>query len=128
VIEEGGVPATSPVASQRRAPPRRRRIRRNIAVALSVLALAAVVVGLYVGSRQFWFVGTDSRGQIALYRGLPYDLPLGISLYSKEYQSTVPALAITDRRQRNHVLDHELRSRGDAVDLVRQLERTHTSP
>jgi protein phosphatase len=128
VIDEGGVPATSPVAAKRRAPPGRRRTRRNVAAALTVVALAAVVVGLYVGSRQFWFIGTDGRGQIALYRGLPYDLPLGISLYSKQYQSTVPALAITDKRQRSHVLDHELRSHGDAVDLVRQLERTHTSP
>jgi hypothetical protein len=122
------VPATSPVAAQRRAPPRRRRRRRYIAGALGVVALAAVVVGLYAGSRQFWFVGTDSRGQIALYHGLPYDLPLGIKLYSKAYQSSVPALAITDKRQRDHVLDHSLRSHGDAVDLVRQLERTHTSP
>jgi protein phosphatase len=128
VIDEGGVPATSPVAAQRRAPPRRSRRRRYIAAALGVLAVAAVVVGLYAGSRQFWFVGTDSRGQIALYRGLPYDLPLGIKLYSKSYQSSVPALAITDKRQRDHVLDHSLRSHGDAVDLVRQLERTHTSP
>jgi protein phosphatase len=124
--EPGGVPATSP-ADRRRAPPRRSRRRRYIAAAVVVVAVAAVVVGLYAGSRQFWFIGAD-HGQISLYRGLPYDLPLGISLYSKQYQSTVPALSITDRRQRDHVLDHQLRSHGDAVDLVRQLERTHTAP
>jgi protein phosphatase len=93
-----------------------------------ILVLALAAAGLYAGSRQFWFIGTDARGQIALYRGLPYDLPLGISLYSKDYVSTVPALSIADRRQRDRVLDHQLRSHGDAVDLVRQLERTHTTP
>jgi protein phosphatase len=128
VIDEGGVPASSPSMAQRRPPSPRHRRRRYVAGALVVVALAAVVVGLYAGSRQFWFIGTDGRGQIALYRGLPYDLPLGISLYSKEYASSVPALAIADRRQRDRVLDHELRSHGDAVDLVRQLERTHSSP
>jgi protein phosphatase len=92
-----------------------------------LLALAAVIVGLYAGSRQFWFVGTDGRGQIALYRGLPYDLPLGIKLYTKEYQSAVPALSV-ERRKRNAVLDHRLRSHGEAATVVRELEREHTSP
>jgi protein phosphatase len=128
VIDEGGVPHTSPVAGRRRAPPPVRRRRRYIAVGIVVLVLALLIAGLYAGSRQFWFLGTDSRGQIALYQGLPYDLPLGISLYSKHYVSTVPALSISDRRQRGRVLDHQLRSHGDAVDLVRQLERTHTTP
>jgi serine/threonine protein phosphatase PrpC len=128
--EPGGVPSAAPVRGRRRAPPRegRSRSRRAIAIAVVLLVLALVVAGLYVGSRQFWFIGTDARGQIALYRGLPYDLPLGISLYSKERGSSVPALAITDKRQRARVLDHQLRSHGDAVDLVRQLERTHSAP
>ena len=128
VTEEEAAGGSSPSVGNRRAPPRGGRRRRWIAIALVILALAAVVIGLYAGSRQFWFIGTDGRGQIALYRGLPYDLPLGISLYSKESVSTVPALSITDKRQRDRVLDHQLRSKGDAVDLVRQLERTHTSP
>jgi serine/threonine protein phosphatase PrpC len=127
VVDEDSLPPASPPAGRRRAPPRGGRRRRWIAVVLIVLALAAVIVGLIVGSKQFWFIGTDG-GQIALYRGLPYELPLGISLYSKEYESTVPALAISDRRQRDRVLDHQLRSHGDAADLVRQLERTHTAP
>ena len=128
VLDEDSAPRAAPSAPRRAPPPRGGRRRRYIAGALVVLALAAVAVGLFVGSRQFWFIGTDSRGQIALYRGLPYDLPLGISLYSREYVSTVPALSIANKRQRDRVLDHELRGHGDAVDLVRQLERTHTSP
>jgi serine/threonine protein phosphatase PrpC len=129
LADESSVSRTAPAAGRRRPPPRgRRRKRRYIVGAIVVAVLALAVAGLYAGSRQFWFVGTDSRGQISLYRGLPYDLPLGISLYSKDYVSTVPALSIADRRQRDRVLDHELRSHGDAADLVRQLERTHTTP
>jgi protein phosphatase len=122
---EGGVPVTSPLARRRRPVSAVRRRRARVTGALVLLALVAVVVGLYVGSRQFWFVGTD-HGQVALFRGLPYDLPLGISLYSREYTSSVPARAITNRRQRDHDLNQQLRSHGDAVDLVRTLERTYS--
>ena len=55
-------------------------------------AVAAVVVGLYAGSRQFWFIGTNDRGVLALYQGLPYNLPFGIHLYTKGYASSVPAV------------------------------------
>jgi serine/threonine protein phosphatase PrpC len=129
LADEDAAARSSPAVGRRRPQPRgRSRRRRYIAGAIVILVLALAAAGLYAGSRQFWFIGTDARGQIALYRGLPYDLPLGISLYSKDYVSTVPALSIADRRQRDRVLDHQLRSHGDAVDLVRQLERTHTTP
>ena len=91
-----------------------------------MLAVAAAVFGLYEGGRQFYFIGTDARGVVALYRGLPYDLPLGIHLYTRVYSSDVPASAITDHRQRKNLLDHQLRSRGDAVTRLRELERTET--
>jgi protein phosphatase len=102
------------------------RTRRRIGAVLVAMALVAAVVGLYAGSQQFYFLGTDDRGVVALYRGLPYDLPLGISLYSKQYSSDVPASAITNRRQRTNLLDHKLRSHGDAVTRLRQLERSET--
>jgi protein phosphatase len=110
--------------------PRRRasrgRLRRRLGALIALLALAAAVVGLWAGSRQFYFLGTDERGVIALYRGLPYELPFGIDLYEKEYSSDVPATAVEDRRQRDNLLDHKLRSRGDAVTRLRQLERAET--
>ena len=93
---------------------------------LALVVAAALLVGAYVGSRQFYFLGTDGRGVVTLYRGLPYDLPLGIHLYTREYSSDVPALAISDTRVRTHLLDHKLRSRGDAVSRLRDLERTET--
>ena len=110
--------------------PRRRRgrgrMRRRLGALLALLALAAAAVGLWAGSRQFYFLGTDERGVIALYRGLPYELPFGIDLYTKEYSSDVPASAIEDRRQRDNLLGHKLRSHGDAVTRLRQLERAET--
>jgi serine/threonine protein phosphatase PrpC len=112
------------------AAPRRRRsrgrLRRRLGALLALLALAAAIVGLWAGSRQFYFLGTDDRGVIALYRGLPYELPFGIDLYTEEYSSDVPASAIEDRRQRDNLLGHKLRSHGDAVTRLRQLERAET--
>jgi protein phosphatase len=112
------------------APPRRRgsrgRLRRRLGVLVALLALAAAIVGLWAGSRQFYFLGTDDRGVVAIYRGLPYELPFGIDLYTREYSSDVPASAIQDRRQRDNLLDHKLRSHGDAVTRLRQLERAET--
>jgi protein phosphatase len=102
--------------------PRRRRPKVVLAAIVSLIILAAAVVGLYEASRQFYFVGTDKAGLVTLYRGVPYDLPLGIKLYSEQYESTVPALSLPTR-QRQHVLNNRLRGRGDAVDLVRSLER-----
>ena len=84
--------------------------------------LAAVVGGLYALSRQVYFVGTNDAGLVTVYRGIPYELPLGVNLYTEDYASGMPARAIPNAR-RARVLDHEWRSRTDAVDLVRALER-----
>jgi serine/threonine protein phosphatase PrpC len=94
--------------------------------ALALIAAAALVVGLYAGSRQLYFIGTDDRGAVSLFRGVPYDLPLGIDLYTHEYSTSVPAAAIADARVRKRLLDHHLRSKDDAEGRLRELERTET--
>jgi len=104
-----------------RSRPRRRR-RLPLGAAAAVLLLAGILGGLYLLSRQVYFVGTNDAGLVTVYRGLPYELPLGIDLYEQDYASGMPARAIPTRR-RERVLDHEWRSRDDAVDLVRALER-----
>jgi protein phosphatase len=124
-LDEPTDPHPGPKAAVVQAPPRRRRRVRIGAVVkgLAVLALlAGVVTGLYALSRQVYFIGTNDAGLVTLYRGVPYELPLGVELYEEEYPSGVPARAIPDRR-RGRVLDHEWRSREDAVDLIRALER-----
>ena len=103
---------------------RRGLVRRGPIVALlTLLCVAGLGVGLYAGSRQFYFLGTNERGLVTLYRGVPYSAPFGLKLYTEEHTTTVPARTVP-QLQREAVLDHELRQRGDAVDLVRQLERT----
>ena len=101
---------------------RRTRLRRWVTAAVMALVAAAVAVGFWVGSRQFYFVGTDDRGLVALYRGLPYELPFGLELWEREYSTGVPARLLPESR-RDSVLDHRLRGKGDAVDLIKQVER-----
>jgi len=121
----GRASAPPPVASA--APPgaprgRGRRARPALRALAALAVIGAIGAGLYIGSRQVHFLGTDESGLFTLYRGLPYELPLGIELYSREYTSSVPAATVAKRR-RERLLDHELRSREDAADLMRQLER-----
>lgn len=97
-------------------------MRRWLSLLVGLVVVALVSVGLVVGARQVYFVGTDSAGLVTIYRGVPYVLPLGVELYSAQYTSSVPA-RIIGRERRARVLDHEWRSRKDAEDLVRQLER-----
>jgi protein phosphatase len=112
-----------PPAPPARAKPRRRgRLGLVMKILLGLALLAAAVTGLYALSRQVYFVGTNDGGLVTVYRGIPYELPLGIDLYEEEYASGMPARAIPSGR-RERVLDHEWRSREDAVDLVRALER-----
>jgi protein phosphatase len=108
----------------RRPPPARggrSRSRRALVVALVILMLAALGVGFYAFARKTFFVGTNDSGLVTLYRGLPYDLPLGLSLYSRQHVSAVPARTLCPT-QRKRILDHQLRSKGDATDLVQQVE------
>jgi PPM family protein phosphatase len=121
IIQRRAEPAAPPPERPRR---RRRRGRGWLAlrVVLGLAVLAAVVGGLYALSRQVYFVGTNDAGLVTVYRGIPYELPLGVNLYTEDYASGMPARAIPNAR-RARVLDHEWRSRTDAVDLVRALER-----
>ena len=120
-VPEAEAPPPAPIAAPA-ARRRRPRLATFFKAGLALVAIGAVGLGLWALSRQVYFVGTNNAGLVTLYRGVPYDLPLGIKLYRERYQSGVPARAIPKRR-RGRVLDHEWRSKDDATDLVRQLER-----
>jgi protein phosphatase len=97
---------------------------RRLVAAFVVFALLIVPIGLgaYIANQAVYFVGADEDGFVTMYRGLPYDLPGGIDLYSPTYTSGVP-LASVPATRRKRLIDHTLRSHDDAADLMRELER-----
>jgi protein phosphatase len=105
-------------ARKRRSPWRR---RVTAAVIVTLLIIVPIVIGISIAIRSVYFVGTDNQGFVAVYQGLPYDLPAGIHLYREEFVSGVSAAALAPVR-RDKLLDHKLRSQRDANDLVKQLE------
>src|SRR5262249_32589838 len=103
------------------------RRRRGIKIAAVALIALLVVGGAILGVRSIYFLGTDGDGQVALYRGLPYELPLGLNLYSQQRSIGVQETTLTEQRQRA-VTGHELRSKSDATDLIDNIEQTSQPP
>ena len=85
---------------------------------LITVGLAAAAVW---GVRQIYFLGSDSGGRLALYRGLPYALPLDINLYSEVYTAPIQVNSIPPNR-RNSATDHTLRFHDDAASLLQDLQ------
>jgi serine/threonine protein phosphatase PrpC len=117
----GGAASGAPTRRREPAEKRKRRFPVKSLVALLVIA-ALVAVGIFA-SRQVYFLGTDEGGRLALYRGLPYDLPLNIELYS-EVTSSPTLIASLPEDRRDEAIGHDLRSRVDAVDLLDDLEQS----
>jgi protein phosphatase len=119
--------AAAPVVARRPRRPgpqrsgRRRRIRRAGATAVVVAVLVVIGAGAYVALQSVYFIGTNGRGLVTVFRGVPYKLPGNIALYSSDYVSGVGASTLTPQR-RHTLLDHSLRSEANAASLVRSLE------
>ena len=105
--------------------PAPRRRRRILGWALGILAAIVVFGGGFLVVRSVYFLGTDNQGEVALYRGLPYSLPLGISLYSKQYSVPIQEGTLSEERQRA-VTGHTLRGKGDASDLINDIKSRPT--
>jgi protein phosphatase len=126
-----GVPAITPAVTRRRprrpspngkaAIVRRGRLRRAGALAAVLVVLALVGSGAYVALQSVYFIGTNGRGLVTIFRGVPYRLPGNLALYSSDYVSGVSASTLTPAR-RHMLLDHSLRSEADAAGLIRSLE------
>jgi protein phosphatase len=121
-MRPGGDPAGPPPAAGEPPSTRRKWVKRGLIAAAVVAVLALAVVAV----RSVYFLGTDSGGRVALYRGLPYDLPLGIDLYSEQYSIAVQTDTLSPERQKV-VTEHTMRSHGDAVDIISDIENREGS-
>jgi PPM family protein phosphatase len=108
---------TDALASQRR----RRRLRRAGALTAVLLVLALLASAAYLALQSVYFIGTNDRGLVTLYQGVPLELPGKLSLYSSRYVSGVGASTLAPQR-RQTLLDHSLRSESSAATLIRSLE------
>ncbi len=136
--EEAGLTATevrrraaAEAAEKRRrelaAKPKRRRWKTAAKVAAALIVVAAVAFGAWYGNRQVWFLGTDSAGRVALYRGLPYELPFGVKLYDQRYSIPIQTESLPPKRH-DAVTGHDIRSRSDAVSLIEEIEKGQGVP
>jgi serine/threonine protein phosphatase PrpC len=98
-----------------------RRIRRAVGAAVVLVVLGLIAAGAYLALESVYFIATNSRGLVTLYRGVPYQLPGPVKLYSSEYVTGISASTLTPARRRT-LLDHSLRSEGDAAGLLHSLE------
>ncbi|MEA2166725.1 MAG: family protein phosphatase [Solirubrobacteraceae bacterium] len=119
-------PRTAPLPPDQKALPPpgkpRSRLRRALKPLLvTVILLGVVLYAGFVAIRGVFFIGLDSGRSVTIYRGLPYELPLGIKLYTRDYTSGVRIDQIEVARRKTFT-DHKLRSLDDAEDLVKQLE------
>jgi protein phosphatase len=132
--EEAGLTATevrrraaAAAARERRekleAEPGRRGLRTAAKVIAVVVVVAAIAFGAWYGNRQVWFLGTDNGGRVALYRGLPYELPFGINLFQERYASPIQTHSLSGKH-REAVTGHDLRSRSDAASLLEDIEKS----
>jgi PPM family protein phosphatase len=129
-----GAPAVSPPVSPRRprapsasassrpAGAHRRFSLRRAGVLVAVLVVFGLIgSAVYLALQSVYFIGTNSRGLVTLFRGVPYRLPGNLNLYSSDFVSGVSASTLSPERRRS-LLDHSLRSEGDAAALIRSLE------
>jgi serine/threonine protein phosphatase PrpC len=96
------------------------RRRRALKWAAGFLVVAAVVLGAVLFVRSIYFLGADEQGNVALYRGLPYELPLDLNLYSEQESIPVQVGTLSEERQRA-VTGHDLRGEGNATDLINDI-------
>jgi protein phosphatase len=96
---------------------------RRVAIAASAVVLVVVLaIAGAIGLRASHFIGADeTTGRVAIYQGVPVDLPFGVHLYHVVYESRVSYVALAPE-QRKHLFDHTLRSESSAHKVLRPYE------
>ncbi|MGN6378121.1 MAG: Stp1/IreP family PP2C-type Ser/Thr phosphatase [Gaiellales bacterium] len=99
-----------------------RALRMTARVVAVVMIAGLLAAGAVAGLRWSHFVGADqATGRVAVYQGLPVNLPFGLRLYRETYESGV-LYATLSTAQRKQLFDHRLRSSADAVQAVRTVQ------
>lgn len=111
-----GAPPGPPVALRRR-----KRVRRTIAATIALVLAGLLAAAAYLTLQSVYFVGTNNRGLVTLFQGVPYRLPGNLALYSSDYVSGVSASTLPPARRRS-LLNHSLRSEADGASLIRSIE------
>lgn len=98
---------------------RRRGLRAGPFIVLFLIA--CIFTGGYFASQTVYFIGSY-KGLVTVFRGVPYELPGGLKLYTPNYPSSVPVDTV-DPNLRTRLFNHRIRALGEANDLVSRLER-----
>ena len=75
-------------------------MRRLVPLLVVLVVLVVIASAGYLALESVYFVGTNTRGLVTLYRGVPYQLPGGIDLYSPEYVTGVSVSTLSPARRR----------------------------
>ena len=67
-------------------------------------------------------VGVNGNGYVAVYQGVPWNLPFGIHLYREVYTSRLLAAELS-QPDRRRLFDHTLRARSEAEQAIRNYSR-----
>ncbi|MGC9973912.1 MAG: Stp1/IreP family PP2C-type Ser/Thr phosphatase [Gaiellaceae bacterium] len=86
-----------------------------------VFLLALLGLGAFTISAAH-FIGVESDGRVAVYQGLPYELPGGIHLYRPARVSSRLYASELTAGERRRFFDHDLHSYGDATRELSKLE------
>ncbi len=86
----------------------------------ALVVLAALATPFYFWANSQYFLGFDG-GVVVIYRGLPANYTLGFPLY-EEYQRTDLRESEVDELYRGQIVEHELKSREEAEQVVHDLE------
>ncbi len=99
--------------------PRSRRVM--LLTPALVFFLALVGLGVYTVATAH-FLGAKPDGHVAVYQGLPYELPGGIHLYRPVHASSHLYAAQLTANERRRFFNHDLQSYGDATRELSKLE------
>ena len=97
-------------------------LRRALIGASAVVLVLVLAVAGAIGLRASHFIGADTdTGRVAIYQGVPVDLPFGVHLYHVIYESRVSYVSLPPD-QRRRLFDHTLRSESGAHHVLRPYE------